>query len=112
MKANKLNILKQRLPKHPNIMGRERFFNAAVLIPLILQGDEYNFLFEKRAKHIRQGGEISFPGGKFEPHQDKSCVNAAIRETEEELGISREQINIIGRLDTFISPRGLILKVL
>ncbi len=110
MKRQGLEKLKQNLPKYPGIMGRDKFFNAAVLIPLIPQGEEYSFLFEKRAKNIRQGGEISFPGGKFEPEQDKSCVNAALRETEEELGIQRDQIQVVGRLDTFISPRGIIIE--
>ncbi len=110
MDKNSIEILKQNLRRHPDIMGREKFFNAAVLIPLVYDKEEFHFLLEKRAKHIRQGGEISFPGGKFEPHKDDSCINAAIRETEEEIGISREKIEVIGRLDTFVSPRGIIIE--
>ena len=110
MNKHTLNQLIKNLPPRPGIMGREKFFNAAVLIPLLQKNDEYFFLFEKRAKNIRQGGEISFPGGKFEPFQDKFCVNAALRETEEEIGIPREKIEVIGRLDTFISPRGIIIE--
>ncbi|GAB6161692.1 NUDIX domain-containing protein [Desulfothermus naphthae] len=110
MNKETLNLLKKNLSPIPGIMGREKFFNAAVLIPLLEKGEEYFFLFEKRAYNIRQGGEISFPGGEFDPTQDRSCVNAALRETEEEIGLSREKIEVIGRLDTFVSPRGLIIE--
>ncbi len=110
MDKKDLIILKNALPSRPDIMGREKYFNAAVLIPLIFFKDEYYFLFEKRAKRIRQGGEISFPGGKFEPKEDSSCLEAALRETEEEIGISKDKIEIIGRLDTFVSPRGIIIE--
>jgi 8-oxo-dGTP pyrophosphatase MutT (NUDIX family) len=99
--------LQHNLPRHPNIMGKHRYFNAAVLIPLVEQKGELHFLFQKRAAHIRQGGEISFPGGGFEPDNDETCRQAAIRETVEELGISPELIHILGQLDTFVSPRGI-----
>jgi 8-oxo-dGTP pyrophosphatase MutT (NUDIX family) len=107
MKQNELNRLLKELPRHPNILGKERFFNAAVLIPLVLVDQEYSFLFQKRAAHIRQGGEVSFPGGEFEPGTDASCREAAVREAVEELGIPQERIEVKGRLDTFISPRGI-----
>lgn len=110
MNKEELILLKNSLPTRPGIMGREKYFNAAVLIPLIFYKNEYYFLFEKRAQGIRQGGEVSFPGGKFEPKEDGNCLEAALRETEEEIGIKREKIDIIGRLDTFISPRGLIIE--
>ena len=106
MKKEDIEILKRSLPKYPNILEKEVYFNAAVLIPLIEIDGEFCFLFEKRAPHIRQGGEISFPGGEYDPKSDKSCLETAIRETEEELGIKRENIEIIGRLDTLFTPRG------
>lgn len=106
MNRQDLEQLRRRLPRHPNIMGKSRYLNAAVLIPLIEKNNEFQFLFQKRAAHIRQGGEVSFPGGEFEPQNDHSCQEAALREAEEELGISREKIHIHGRLDTFVSARG------
>ncbi len=110
MKKKHVPHLKKILPRTPGIMGREKFFNAAVLIPLVFQDREYFFLFEKRNPNIRQGGEISFPGGEFDPTQDSSCLMAALRETQEEIGISQDKIDIIGRLDTFVSPRGIIIE--
>ncbi|MFW5997524.1 MAG: NUDIX hydrolase, partial [Desulfovermiculus sp.] len=106
MKQQDLELLRNRLPKHPNIMGKSRYLNAAVLIPLIEQGNEFHFLFQKRAAHIRQGGEVSFPGGEFEPENDESCREAALREAVEEIGVSRNKIHIQGRLDTLVSARG------
>ncbi len=107
MDKNDLKRLKEVLPRHPNILGKEKFFNAAVLIPLVEKDGEYSFLFQKRSPHIRQGGEICFPGGEYEPTTDENCMQTAIRETQEELGVNREQIEIVGRLDTLISPRGI-----
>jgi 8-oxo-dGTP pyrophosphatase MutT (NUDIX family) len=107
MNQQDLKQLLDQLPRHPNILGKDRFFNAAVLIPLVDSGGEYCFLFQKRAANIRQGGEISFPGGEFEPGRDQSCRDAAVREAVEELGIGEERISVRGRLDTYISPRGI-----
>jgi len=49
-----LNKLKMILPSSPGIMGKEEYFNAAVLIPFIKVNDEYHLLFEKRAAKIRK----------------------------------------------------------
>lgn len=92
------------------IIGKKRYTNSAVLIGIInLEGKEY-IVFEKRALKIRQGGEISFPGGKFE-EKDGSSKETAIRETVEELGIEREKIDIIGKYGTLINASGMLLDV-
>ncbi len=102
MNDNNVNELKDSLPNLPGIMGKDEYFNSAVLIPLVLINGEYHFLLECRAEGIKQGGEICFPGGAYDLSDD-NCQETAIRETVEELGIKRNQIEIIGRLDTFIS---------
>jgi len=106
MNNEKLQKLITNLPKFPNILGKEEYFNSAVLIPLFLVDGEYHLLFEKRAASIRQGGEICFPGGEIE-EIDNDSIETAIRETEEEIGISRKDIAIIGKLDILIGPRGI-----
>ena len=74
----------------------------AILIPLIKVNDEWELLYELRAKSLEsQPGEISFPGGKVE--LDEAFMDAAIRETIEELQICRENIDYIGELDYLIS---------
>jgi len=98
--------LEKNLSEFPGLLGKEEYFNSAVLIPLVKKGNEFHLLFEKRAAKIRQGGEVCFPGGEFDKEKDKDFKETAIRETEEELGISREKIKINGCLGTFIGPMG------
>lgn len=110
MKQDNLKKLISNLPKYPNVLGRERFFNSAVLIPLIKIKGEYHLLFQKRAATIRQGGDICFPGGGFEIGVDKSFKDTALRETFEELGIQKKDIKVLGQLDTYVAPIGAIIE--
>lgn len=104
-----INQIIKTLPKEHEIMGRDKLFNAAVLITLIPIQGEYHFVFEKRASHIRQGGEISFPGGGYEP-EDKDFEATAVRETCEELGIRKKDIEVLGNLGTYIGRQGVIIE--
>ena len=110
MKKNKLKQLVLNLPKYPNVLGRSRFFNSAVLIPLVKIKGEYHLLFQKRAANIRQGGDICFPGGGFEEGIDKNFRDTALRETKEELGIEEKDIKILGQLDTYVAPIGTVIE--
>lgn len=101
-----LRDLTKRMPKVPGINGKDEYFNSAVLALLILVNEEYHFVFEKRSAAIRQGGQICFPGGKFDPEKDDDFKETAIRETVEELGVAYDKISIIGRLDTVFSVIG------
>lgn len=83
----------------------------AVLVPLIETKEGVALLFEVRSKTLRrQPGEISFPGGKIEPG-DPSPAFAAIRETAEELGIEREQIEIWSKLGILVPPYQIAVHV-
>lgn len=106
MNQKDLNNLVIGLPEVPGILRKDEFFNSAVIIPFVLIDDEYHLLFEKRAANIRQGGEICFPGGEYDPKQDRNFTDTAVRETIEELGIDRESVNVLGILDTVIGPMG------
>ena len=110
MKKKNLKKLARSLPKNPGVLGRKRFFNSAVLIPLVKIEKEYYLIFQKRAAHIRQGGDICFPGGKFEDGIDKNFKQTALRETHEELGIEKKDIKILGQLDTYVAPIGAIIE--
>ena len=101
-----LQKLKTKLPTVPGILGKNEYFNSAVLIPLIFINGEYNFLFEKRTLNIRQGGEICFPGGEYDKNNDLSFLDTALRETEEEIGIDKSKVTIIGALDTLVGSMG------
>ncbi|MBF0450637.1 MAG: CoA pyrophosphatase [Candidatus Magnetomorum sp.] len=107
MKQSYIQQLQKKLPQCPNIMGKNEFVNAAVLVPLVPIDDEYYFLFEERASHIRQGGEICFPGGIYQKEVDATYEQTAIRETIEELGVDASQIHIIGQMDTLLAPMGM-----
>jgi len=76
---------------------------AAVLVP-IADGDR--LVFTRRTEHLpRHPGEISFPGG-LRHNEDEDLVATALRETEEELGIGREGVHVLGALPpvhTFVS---------
>jgi peroxisomal coenzyme A diphosphatase NUDT7 len=94
------------LSNSPEILGKDKYFNSAVLVPLVEIDNKFHFLFEKRANHIRQGGEVSFPGGEFDQKKDQGLRHTAIRETIEELGLPSEKIKIIGKVGTLVAPMG------
>lgn len=72
---------------------------AAVLIPIFYKEGEYHLLFTKRTDLVKiHKGEICFPGGHFEP-EDVTLLNTALRETNEEIGIPREDIEVLGGLE-------------
>jgi coenzyme A diphosphatase NUDT7 len=103
--------LKEKLSKGHDILGRDQYANSAVLVPLVYIKGEQHLLFEKRAQHIKQGSEVCFPGGHFDKKRDSSFLSTALRETNEELGIGSDSIDIIGQLDTLVSPRGVIVEI-
>ena len=105
MDNGKFQKLKESLPAYSALIGREEFFNSAVLIPLVQFENEYHFLFELRSNQIRQGGEVCFPGGAVEQN-DNNIIETAERETIEELGLNKNKIEIIGLLGTYIGARG------
>ena len=79
---------------------------AAVLIPLVDRGDELNVLFTYRSEGLEHhAGQISFPGGRLEP-DDADAESAALRETEEEIGLDRRFIEVLGRLPDHIVISG------
>jgi 8-oxo-dGTP pyrophosphatase MutT (NUDIX family) len=84
------------------------FKESAVMILLVEDGEELSIVFEVRAHKLRnQPGDVCLPGGKVEPHENPR--ETSIRETMEELNLERDQIEIIGDMDYFISPYGNIM---
>lgn len=91
------------------ILGAEDLYKYAILLPLVEKEDGIHLLFEVRAASLRrQPGEICFPGGKIDP-SDASAQDAALRETEEELGIEKERVSHVLPLDYLVSSFGMIV---
>ncbi|WP_246599278.1 NUDIX hydrolase [Clostridium lacusfryxellense] len=101
---NKLErIFKDRIPK---VIGE--FDESAVMILLVEDAEEVSIVFEVRALKLRsQPGDVCLPGGRVE--LDEKPKETAIRETMEELNLKRDQIEILGDMDYYISPYGNIL---
>lgn len=91
-------------------MGRDGFFNSAVLIPLVNIKNKSYILFQKRTKHIRQGGDICFAGGGFDKELDKNFKDTVYREIFEELGLKKKDIKIYGQMDSFSTSIGAIIE--
>ena len=76
---------------------------AAVLVPLYTHQDDLHVVFTKRTDLVQHHrGEISFPGGAMDP-EDADLVVTALREAEEEIGLSRDHIEVIGQLDDIVT---------
>lgn len=82
---------------------------AAVLVPIVAHPDEATVLFTERTQHLKHhAGQISFPGGVVEPDDD-GAIAAALRETEEEIGLPADQVEIIGSLDLYLTITGFVV---
>jgi 8-oxo-dGTP pyrophosphatase MutT (NUDIX family) len=71
---------------------------SAVLVPLTIVDDEVRVVFTRRRDDLRRhAGEFSFPGGRRDPGE-ANLIETALRETEEEVGIDRSMVELIGAL--------------
>jgi 8-oxo-dGTP pyrophosphatase MutT (NUDIX family) len=79
---------------------------AAVLVPLYVRDEELHAVFTKRREDLRRHpGEISFPGGRRD-HPDEELATTALREAEEEIGLSPAEVELLGTLasvSTFVT---------
>jgi len=87
-------------------LNGKNLISAAVLVPVIDHPNEMTLLLTQRTENLStHGGQISFPGGHVEPC-DKNLSDTALRESEEEINLSRSKIEIVGRLDQYLTRTG------
>lgn len=96
-----IKLLKNVLPaKQRKKEDGKKHRNAAVILPLVNRDNGWNIVFTKRTETVDyHRGEFSFPGGLVEK-SDRTEMDAALREAEEEMGIRKEDIMIFGALPT------------
>ena len=80
----------------------EELRKAAVLIA-VTESKDPELIYTLRSNKVgSHGGEVSFPGGMYE-EQDDNLENTALRESEEETGLDRNKVSILGSIDTVVS---------
>jgi len=77
---------------------------AAVLVPIVERAEPMVLLTQRTAHLKEHSGQISFPGGKIDAGE--TPLEAALRETEEEIGLSRDALEPLGYLDLYMTTLG------
>lgn len=105
-----IDQLRKKLKHYnPQEIGSEPNVRAAVVIPLYRKDEGYSLILIKRTASVKSHpGEVSFPGGMFEP-TDGDSKTTALRECCEEIGVREEDIEVIGRLDDERTLTGFVI---
>jgi 8-oxo-dGTP pyrophosphatase MutT (NUDIX family) len=82
---------------------------AAVLVPLVQRPGGLQVLLTRRTDHLRDhAGQVSFPGGRSEP-DDPGPAGTALRETEEEVGLARQHVQVIGEMPVYTTVTSFVV---
>lgn len=95
-------------PESPEqaLSSRPTMTAASVLIPLVERPEGLSMLLTQRTAHLTDhAGQISFPGGRAEDY-DSSAVDTALRESEEEIGLDRGHVEVLGTLPDYVTGTG------
>lgn len=88
------------------LLAQPQLRDAAVLIPVVDYGDDTRMILTKRAEKLRShSGQISFPGGRIDA-TDPTPEFAAMREAEEEIGLTPDYVDVVGRMPDYVSGSG------
>ena len=107
-----LDLIRDALTRRtPITAAPEGLMPAAVMLLLYRKDGDYCVLLNKRSMTVEHHkGEMSFPGGAKDP-EDTDFEDTARRETYEEMGIARDDITILGRLDDNVTRSNFLVKV-
>lgn len=95
----------------PTTLSPMGLLPSAVMLTLIPSSNELSIIMTARSAHLNNhAGEMSFPGGRFDPQQDENLWKTALRETQEEVGISPEKHQLLGALDDFPTVTGYLIR--
>lgn len=107
--------LRQRFSSHPewspelsdeSLRARAEPTAASVLVPLVQRDAGLTLLLTQRTAHLTDhAGQISFPGGRAEDY-DESPIATALREAEEEIGLARHHVEVLGTLPDYFTGTG------
>ena len=104
-------ILKVLSPRVNQKVAESSLTPAAVMLLLYQKDGDYCVLLNKRSEQVEHHkGEISFPGGAQDP-EDQNYLDTALRETEEEMGIHRGDVTVLGELDEVETRSNFRIKV-
>jgi 8-oxo-dGTP pyrophosphatase MutT (NUDIX family) len=98
----------------PELKGEPRFsdrtpVHASVLVPLVMRDQGLAVLLTERTAHLSShSGQIAFPGGKADS-DDTSTTDTALREAEEEIGLGRNFVEVLGNLPTYTTGSAFIV---
>ena len=82
---------------------------AAVLIPIVRRPEGLTVLLTQRTEHLtNHAGQVSFPGGRAE-EDDSSPIETALRETQEEIGLMRRHVEIVGVLPDHVTASAYVV---
>ncbi|MFX0041354.1 MAG: NUDIX hydrolase [Candidatus Hodarchaeota archaeon] len=110
------NLIKSKLKNFNSSdrlsMRHEHFINSAIIFLIIpYKNKPFDLVMIRRTKREgdKHSGEMSFPGGKYDPKLDKTLLDTALRELEEELGILKANVTLLGCIDDHLTPKGFII---
>lgn len=88
----------------------EKLRQAAVLVPLVAREAGLSVLLTRRSPDLAaHSGQIAFPGGGVE-EVDDGPVDTALREAEEEVGLARGRVEVLGQLDSYLTRTGFLVQ--
>lgn len=98
----------------PELLAEPRFsqrapVQASVLVPLVVRDSGLTVLLTERTTHLSShSGQVAFPGGKADP-EDADAVDTALREAEEEIGLNRRYVQVLGTLPIYTTGSAFVV---